>query len=336
MPSYQGGSAANMQSQSVRPTSGTPLAAYAPNSTNSYTRQNSFVAATPVHQSQAQTTQTQAQPYQYTPQQPQTPLAAAHPGAHSSTTAVPAYNRPTSIPVTQNAHNTHQTGTIPQNRSAEAYTLNSAANESIPKEIRDQFPQDDQGHVLFFTSPPLDTQDHHLTISQTALSVPFEHTEPYMKALTVRKRKLDQSQLQSNGDVAMHNLSPQSASKHTHSAKTPRLDVEESGVVPEKTVIQGLSSLKKQVQKATYNEYQSRYGDEWRQTLLADLDYIDRQRKAEARSDLAAQEIRETFKTAHLDKHNGQYALNKQGYLSGWQKDFFTGVYLDDFDSRLP
>lgn len=225
---------------------------------------------------------------------------------------------------------------MPQHRSAEAYTLNSAANESIPKEIRDQFPQDDNGHVLFFTTPPLNNRNPVVSSDQKVNSTPLKHSEAYTKSLTVRKRKLDQHQSQLNGDVDSVNLSTHNENGLPRPAKSPRLEAQRTRIVPDSSVGYGLTALATQVKKATYNEYQSRYGDEWKRILRADLDYGERQRNAETKADLAAEEKKEAFKTAHLGKYNGQFGLNRQGYISGWQKNFFTGVYLDDIDSRLP
>jgi chromatin structure-remodeling complex subunit RSC1/2 len=39
----------------------------------------------------------------------------------------------------------------------EVYILNDHANNSIPSEIREQFQRDEQGRILFFTAPPLNT-----------------------------------------------------------------------------------------------------------------------------------------------------------------------------------
>lgn len=41
-------------------------------------------------------------------------------------------------------------------RPIEVFHLSDAANATIPEDIRDQFHCDNQGHVLFFSSPPLD------------------------------------------------------------------------------------------------------------------------------------------------------------------------------------
>ena len=39
-------------------------------------------------------------------------------------------------------------------RAPEVYTLPDALNSAIPAEIRESFPYDEQGRVLFFTAPP--------------------------------------------------------------------------------------------------------------------------------------------------------------------------------------
>lgn len=41
-------------------------------------------------------------------------------------------------------------------RPIETFHLSDAANAAIPADIREQFHRDDQGHVLFFSTPPLD------------------------------------------------------------------------------------------------------------------------------------------------------------------------------------
>lgn len=41
-------------------------------------------------------------------------------------------------------------------KAIEIYHLPEAANAAIPYDIRSQFHRDDQGHILFFTTPPLD------------------------------------------------------------------------------------------------------------------------------------------------------------------------------------
>lgn len=80
-------------------------------------------------------------------------------------------------------------------RGSEVYVLSNIANESIPKHIRDNFPQDNEGRVLFFTKPP--------TLSDTMVrgrdGQPLAHTEKYLaakaerdKVITARKREQEE------------------------------------------------------------------------------------------------------------------------------------------------
>ncbi|KAI1332237.1 hypothetical protein F5Y16DRAFT_357251 [Xylariaceae sp. FL0255] len=54
-------------------------------------------------------------------------------------------------------------------RPVEVYKLDEATNTGIPEDIREQFLQDETGHVLFFTHPPLDRP--HRGISQTSANL---------------------------------------------------------------------------------------------------------------------------------------------------------------------
>ena len=58
------------------------------------------------------------------------------------------------------------------------------ANASIPKDIRDRFPQDDQGRVLFFAKPPV---VHDMTVRGKD-GQPLRHTEKYLKAKEQKER----------------------------------------------------------------------------------------------------------------------------------------------------
>jgi chromatin structure-remodeling complex subunit RSC1/2 len=46
---------------------------------------------------------------------------------------------------------------LPGGRQADAFILNDLQNAQIPEDVRKEFLQDDTGHVLFFTKPPLAT-----------------------------------------------------------------------------------------------------------------------------------------------------------------------------------
>jgi chromatin structure-remodeling complex subunit RSC1/2 len=74
--------------------------------------------------------------------------------------------------------------TYQDHRSTEVFTLPDTANASIPKHIRDKFPQDDLGRVLFFTKPPI---VHDWTVRGKDGQV-LKHTEKYLKAKEERER----------------------------------------------------------------------------------------------------------------------------------------------------
>jgi chromatin structure-remodeling complex subunit RSC1/2 len=69
-------------------------------------------------------------------------------------------------------------------RGTEVYVLSNIANESIPKHIRDRFPQDDEGRVLFFTQPPVLPD----TLVRGRDGQPLAHTEKYLAAKAERDK----------------------------------------------------------------------------------------------------------------------------------------------------
>jgi len=296
--------------------------------TAQYSRQTSYTGANQYTNSTHNVAQ-QTQPYQYTPQATQpAPLVAAQPGSYSATT--PAYNRAvsnTAQPVPYNAQ--QATNGIPH-RTAEAYVLSDAANAAIPRDIREQFPRDDQGRVLFFSAPPLDTRHIVSGSSEDEQGKPLEHSDQYQRALALRKRKHHDGDGEDRMEVD-GNISTMSRIKQTKFAE-PTSGTQVTRAASEKAI----SRLVGQIKESTDNEYRAQYGDEWRQALLADLNWGEERRTRELQKDRAAEQKRRTFSNAHLGNFNGQYALNAQGYVTGWQKNFFTGTYLDDHDSRLP
>lgn len=68
-------------------------------------------------------------------------------------------------------------------RAVEVYTLPEAANNQIPADIRAQFHVDDQGRVIFFTAPPLETS----SMEADGLS----HSLRYLADKARRKEEMD-------------------------------------------------------------------------------------------------------------------------------------------------
>ncbi|KAF2122046.1 chromatin structure-remodeling complex protein rsc1 [Lophiotrema nucula] len=118
-------------------------------------------AYTPTHPQQYHTQSQSPAPHvpHMTPSQPSGyqnitphPSFAAQPAAplsqYTAPRPAPAYQQPLQ-------HQTSVGYKAPQ--PVEVYILNDHANASIPPEIREQFQRDEQGRVLFFTAPPINS-----------------------------------------------------------------------------------------------------------------------------------------------------------------------------------
>lgn len=87
---------------------------------------------------------------------------------------------------------------MPDQRAAEVFVLSDAANGTIPKHIRERFPHDEHGRVLFFTKPPIVPEN----IVRGRDGQPLAHTEQYLaakaerdKIISTRKRAREESSL---------------------------------------------------------------------------------------------------------------------------------------------
>ncbi|KAK5075100.1 hypothetical protein LTR64_001305 [Lithohypha guttulata] len=324
-------SSTNIQMQHVRPApSMTPQASFNTTNANPYSRQPSFSATPQAYITQSQNgsrEQSQPQQHQYTPQpaQPTPLLAAAQPGNHGITTPNPAFNRPAPSVVQPVQYHVQQAIGASHQRTADTYVLSDAANASIPSEIRSQFPRDDQGRVLFFTTPPLDTRHVVTGSSSHETSRPLEHTADFTQAILAKKRKLQASNM---SDVFMQD-------ENVAKRRQPEVGAEQEQS-RERLLERGINVLTDQMKHAIYKEHEGQYGNEWRATLLADTNLAQEHYKKALQEAKVKEERRKAFTTAHLERSNVQYGINSQGYITGWQKDFFTGTYLDDWDARLP
>jgi chromatin structure-remodeling complex subunit RSC1/2 len=87
--------------------------------------------------------------------------------------------------------------------------MSESANNMIPAEIREQFPQDEQGRVLFFATPPVDTQ--HVIQGRTSAEKgdQLAHSLRYLAVKADRERERENAarkrQLEGTADVEMEN-----------------------------------------------------------------------------------------------------------------------------------
>jgi hypothetical protein len=109
-------------------------------------------------------------------------LNQSHPPNYAATPSQ-AYSRPHAQPA--QAYNPYPAN-LQEQRAVEVFVLSDAANASIPKHLRDRFPQDDQGHVLFFTKPPVVADN----IIRGRDGQPLAHSEKYLAAKAERDQRI--------------------------------------------------------------------------------------------------------------------------------------------------
>lgn len=81
----------------------------------------------------------------------------------------------------------------------EVYTLPDAANLSIPNEIREQYQRDEFGRVLFFTTPPVSTEQ---TGTARGHSVRYLAEKARRQETIDKKRKEREAEKETEGQVA--------------------------------------------------------------------------------------------------------------------------------------
>ncbi|MCJ1308669.1 hypothetical protein MMC25_002322 [Agyrium rufum] len=164
---------------------------------------------------------------------------------------------------------------IPGQRANEVYMLSDTANASIPDDIRSQFHVDEKGHVLFFTTPPLDTLGSDYKPGDAV-----GHSLNYMATKIRRKEALAQKRKMEEVTLLME------------SAEKKRLKREDEETVKAevaKLADRAFDALKDQIEGGNEVLWKSVFGKEWqvgREVVLEEQEkrrkeWMLRQRKAE-------------------------------------------------------
>jgi len=175
---------------------------------------------------------------------------------HASTPTHPTYdqargsstNTRSAIPVTgSNSYNPP--------RPIEVFHLTDSANNAIPQDIRDQFQQDENGHVLFFTAPPLDASRIPEPLSKLGHSVKYLAKKARMKEEVERKRR-ERDELR--------------AAEMETTQKRAREDevIQQESV--KKLRLQAVEALGRSLDAGTRLVYQGIHGDEWEAAMEAE------------------------------------------------------------------
>ena len=139
-----------------------------------------------------QAVQYQSQQHRMPHQHAQQPVNQAQP--HMVNTMAAGYNQsPAAQPPRPHMAQTGQPGgnnMYNPPRPAEVYSLPENLDDAIPGSVRENFQTDAQGHVIFFTSPPLDrTQKTGVAPSSAALGHSVKYLAGRKEWLTEREKK---------------------------------------------------------------------------------------------------------------------------------------------------
>lgn len=283
-----------------------------------YQRQNSYQqpAITRPYSTTPQTPLSQ-QPRPYLPQQQlhQPSIAAAHPTNYSTSTPAPVYPRQPIAAAQPTQLAGYPTGPTHIPREPDVYVLPDHVNGSIPEEIRDQFPQDDQGRMLFFTRPPVDTRSVVQGRTEGDRNKPLVHSVKFLEA----KAELQRRRAERKMDVEMVD-GPTTDSiprnPRVQSNQAPSTEALVPGLV---TAVKGWAERLSETTKA---EYRQAYGENWQEAYNNDMvRQHERKRKWTEESEKKAEQMQ------HFPKREAT-SVNFKG------RTLWSGRYEDDYDPR--
>jgi len=186
-------------------------------------------------------------------------------------------------------------------RTVEVYRLPDSANAAIPQDIREQFQRDEDGRVLFFTTPPVDALPpvgEGTVIGHTA-----KHLANKLRRKMALKEKREAEGLPSDGE--------------TPALKKAKVEQEEPSLQRvEDLRDRGLRMMIEQMNQGTEAIYKSVYGDTWEEGMEYEQGRLQ-----------VAQ--------AEAAKRQAELEASERKRREGEKVDMYgTGLYLDDYDPR--
>jgi chromatin structure-remodeling complex subunit RSC1/2 len=192
-------------------------------------------------------------------------------------------------------------------RSIEVFHLSNPANEAIPLPIREQFHRDDQGRVLFFSTPPIDPVP--------PLSSTLRHTPAYLakkaerdKLITEHKRKLAAEAPAREAEAKKARLEAEQARKRQEAEKLDKV----------------LVLLGSKLEKETDEAYEGAFhGDPGLQKHAKEKD-----------DERISSNVETVLK--RIKREEERESERKEGKFVNLKNDGRPKVYLDDIDSGIP
>lgn len=209
----------------------------------------------------------------------------------------------------------------------------------IPAEIREQFPQDEQGRVLFFTTPPVDTQHIIQGRSNAEKGDQLAHSLRYLAVKADRERERENAarkrQLDSAADIGRENQRATASNKRAKpgffAADGEERDVDgriradpdkarQIAAAQERRVkylkTRALATLVHELDQGTDNFYKTHYGD-----------------KAEEYKALDALKQRELVDRDHQANGHKNVSVATDTVVNLKRNPWETG-FKDDYDAR--
>jgi chromatin structure-remodeling complex subunit RSC1/2 len=182
-------------------------------------------------------------------------------------------------------------------RPIEVFHLSDTANAAIPADIRQQFHLDEQGRILFFSTPPLDIIQR--------MDQRLGHSLKYLAAKEERQKLIEEKKRKARDEDALDR-----ESKRSRNSGQPVASIED---LTAKAVV----ILADQIASRTDEFYSMLYGERAEEVKAAD-------QKERERKELAGQLLqKQTAQIRHLSKASQQVSLKG------------SAVYMDDFDLRI-
>jgi len=143
----------------------------------------------------------------------------------------------------------------------EVWQLSDAANQAIPPDVREQFQRDENGHVLFFSAPPL------AILPSEKQGAGLGHSVKYLAAKLKREEAQKKRTYEEADGARQVQLEEERRAKlmreHENAANEKRAIAEET-----------LRVWEQQMVESTKREFQELYGVEWKEKMGEQLDRL--------------------------------------------------------------
>ena len=307
-----------------------------------YARQNSYqpqTAARPYPATQQAPTPQQPRPYVPQQQLHQTGMAAAHPISYSASSPAAVYSRQPIASAQPAQPAGYTAATTHVQREQDVFVLPDHVNESIPEDIRVQYPQDDQGRVLFFTKPPVDTRSILSGRLEGEGRKPLAHSAKFQEYKAALQRKIkekeekeremareEETEKDQDQDIDMADApATQPLTSNAQAGSMPLSSTEQSAPDP----TQAMLSWAEKMAEASKAEYVRVYGDDWKQYYDND-ELRHRERKILWDQGQAKKQAEAEQKRQLPEEDESPYATS----YSFKGRNPWVGRYEDDFDPR--